>query len=100
MIYELLEKSKYIYIFKILEMSYEVFNEYKKDPSYNEFINKLHKIVNQMIELKEYYYNQCIKPNGSNHLTIDDNAYKIYVYFRYQKMGEVHGMEKENGFNS
>jgi hypothetical protein len=63
MIYELLEKSKYIYIFKILEMSYEVFNEYRGDPSYNEFMNRLYKIVNQMNELKEKYYNQCIKSN-------------------------------------
>jgi hypothetical protein len=52
-------------------MSYEVFDEYRGHLRYNEFINKLQKIVNEMNELKEKYYNQCMNLNR-------------YIYLRYQ----------------
>jgi hypothetical protein len=45
-------------------MSYEVFDEYKGHPGYNEFKGKLHKIVNQMNELKSYYYS-LIRKQGN-----------------------------------
>jgi hypothetical protein len=41
--------DKHIYIFfKILKMSYEVYDDYKEDPSYMDFRSELDKIVKQM----------------------------------------------------
>jgi hypothetical protein len=80
-------------------MSYEVFDEYKGHPRYNEFITRLYRIVNQMNELKNWYYNQCMKANRSNHLTINDDDLK-YQILRENKLTDVHALEREYGFFS
>jgi hypothetical protein len=81
-------------------MSYEVFNEYRAHPRYNEFMGRLYGIVNQMKELKNWYYKQIRKANRSNQIIDVDDVYKKYIYLRQQKLDELHPLEREYGFYS
>jgi hypothetical protein len=63
-------------------------------------MGRLYGIVNQMKELKKWYYKQIRKVNRSNRLSINDDVYMKYIYLRQQKLGEVHVLEAEYGFYS
>jgi hypothetical protein len=38
-------------------MSYEVYDDYRREPGYLQFITKVNRIVNYMKELKNWYHN-------------------------------------------
>jgi hypothetical protein len=79
-------------------MSYEVYDDYREHPKYKEFMSKLHKIVNQIHELKENFYNQSMKVKRSNRLSINNDVYMTNIYLSQQKLDEVYALEREYGF--
>jgi hypothetical protein len=75
-------------------MSYEVYNTYRREPGYFNFLKKLNRIVNRMKELKNWNNNLYITNQLSN------NAYMKYLDLRQKGLKNIYALEKQYGFYS
>jgi hypothetical protein len=64
-------------------MGYEVYNAYRRQPGYLEFINKLNRIVNHMKELHNWYNNLYMTNQLNN------NAYIQYSNLRQKGLEKI-----------
>jgi hypothetical protein len=72
-------------------MSYEVYNDYRRQPRYKEFITEVNRVVNHMRELKNWYNKQFIT---------NDVAYTRFINIRNELLNQIYVLEKKYRFYS